>query len=153
VVDAAAAVGDRDLADAKRPPVEGLDELDLLELDQRPEQAVHIVRRELLAVGVEEADELAVEHAERAPHRVALAEHRADLAISSDSRWTVAPASAASRAVSSSESPSITTTSSIRSRSRSATSVATIAPTVAAQLRAGRQTDTRWRRARSSSTP
>ncbi len=36
------------------------------------------MRRELLAVGVDEADELRVDPRERAPHRVALAEHASE---------------------------------------------------------------------------
>jgi hypothetical protein len=76
MVHAAAAVGQRDVALAKRPPVEGLDELDLVELDQRSEQADRVVRGELEHVGVKEAHEIAIEHAERAPHRVALSRDR-----------------------------------------------------------------------------
>ena len=46
---------------------------------QRPEQAVHEVRREVARVGVDEDHDVAARDRERAPHRVALAEHRAEL--------------------------------------------------------------------------
>ncbi len=61
---------------AQRAAVEGLDERHARLAHQRAEQARREVRRERFGVGVQEADQLAVERRQRAPHRVALAEHR-----------------------------------------------------------------------------
>ncbi len=76
MVDAPAALGQRRLAVAQRAAVEGLDERDVGLAQKRAEQPGREVRGEILAVGVDEADELPRQRRQRAPHRVALAEHR-----------------------------------------------------------------------------
>jgi hypothetical protein len=77
--DAAAAVPQGRVADPKGAAVEALDELGFVSAHERPEQAAGEVRAELLGVGVEKADNIPTQDPQRAPHRVALAEHRSQL--------------------------------------------------------------------------
>jgi hypothetical protein len=79
VVDAATPFGQLDLADTKRAAVVRLDELDVGRLEQRADEAGDEMGLEVGDVRVEEADDLACEHAERAPHRIALAKYRTEI--------------------------------------------------------------------------
>src|SRR5438270_4166522 len=79
MVDAATAVRVLDRPLRERPAVEALDEGHTRLAHERADQAGGEVRRETLRVGVEEADELAFEHRQRTPHRIALTEHGAVL--------------------------------------------------------------------------
>src|SRR5947209_11573417 len=76
--DTAAAVGYRHAAALERPPVEALHVLHARLAEDRTEHAAGEVRAEVLRVGVEVADHVAVQDRQRPPHRVALSEHAAD---------------------------------------------------------------------------
>src|SRR5581483_11730792 len=69
----------RELTEAKRAPVMGLDKRYPRIVDERSEQAGDEVRAEVLGVGVKEANDLASEHWQRPPQGVALAEHLPEL--------------------------------------------------------------------------
>ena len=62
---------------AKGPAVEGLHERHTLLAHERAKQPGDEIPREVLGVGVEVADQVAAQHRERAPHRIALAQHGA----------------------------------------------------------------------------
>src|SRR5581483_8633166 len=76
---AATLVRKRELTEAKRAPVMGLDKRYPRIVDERSEQAGDEVRAEVLGVGVKEANDLASEHWQRPPQGVALAEHLPEL--------------------------------------------------------------------------
>ena len=77
--DAAAAVRERHVTDLERPLVEALDERQTGVAHERTEQTTEEVRPELLRVRVQEADDVAGQHVQRPPHRVALAQHVSEL--------------------------------------------------------------------------
>ena len=129
----------------ERSAVEALHERDLRLGEQRTEQPGDEVRAEVADVGVEPAEDVARGRVERLPHRVALARARArSRAARPATATTRAPSHEATAAVESVEPSSSTTTSSTSATSSISVrrTVATMWPTVASSLRAGRHTDT-----------
>ncbi len=127
----------------ERPAVEALHERHPRLAHQRAEQAGDEVLGEALGVGVHEAHELALEHRQRAPHRIPLAEHRPvgghQLSLlQHDGALALGQGRGAVRRGGVDDDDLV-------DRSRlacSRRSAATIAPTVPAHSRAGRHTDT-----------
>ena len=119
--DAAGVVHHRAVGRGERPVVRGLHEPHLLIAQQRAEHPVYEVRAEAGAVRIGVHHDVPARDRQRAPHRVALAEHRPHLGSSSDSSCTSAPCRRAMSAVPSREPASTTTTwSTIGARRRSA---------------------------------